>query len=292
MRLNKKLIWVGLGLFAVIGIFWLCDEDGDVRPPVSATRRARRRLISPTNQTSVARDKIDAARVAMESRKAEVQKASRGRKIRIGAGGDDVESDWVDENGKPWPREELDLMHVIYDAGQEEDYEALASVLDDVVSCSNAEIREKFVDELGWFGEQALSDLTYFLSDANEEVVEAARTQFVDAFQGIDDDAEKAALMTTLSKAISDGEVLDSLTDELMSMDELLALQTISDIIETGTSQAVAAAKEMYNTITDETWTDIDAAENWLQENYVDKEERQVENVDDSSGGESGEVGG
>ena len=292
MRLKKILSWAALVILVVIGIFWLPDEDGTVKHPASATRRAKKRLISTTNQTSVARDRIDAARAVMESRKPGGLKDSRQRSIRIAGDGGDVESDWVDEDGNPWPKEELDLMHVIHDASQEEDYEALASVLDNVVNCSNAEIREKFVDELGWFGEQALSDLTYFLSDANENVVEAARTQFVDAFQGIDDDAEKAALMTTLSKAISDVEVLDSLTDELMSLDELLALQTISDIIETGTSQAAAAAKEMYSTITDETWTDIDAAENWLQENYVDKEDHQVEKVDDSSYGERGEAGG
>ncbi len=292
MRLKKILSWAALAFFVVIGILWLPNEDGASKSSASPTRRARNRLISATNQASVARDRIDAARAVMERRKTESQKDSGRGRVRIARGGDDVESDWVDENGKPWPREELDLMHVIFDAGQKEDYVALASVLDKVVNCSNAEIREKFVDELGWFGEQSLSDLTYFLSDTNENVVEAARTQFVDAFQGIDDDAEKAAIMTTLSKAISDGEVLDSLTDELMSMDELLALQTISDIIETGTSQAATAAKEMYNTITDETWTDIDAAESWLQEHYVDKEDRQAEKLDDSSDVEKGEGGG
>lgn len=269
MRLSKKnIVYVAiLAVVAAVTALYLTGGGESNNPKNQQTGQHRKkskpaRLISTGNEPSVARMKIDAAQVALTNRNGNVI-----HKVRINTKGE-IEDDWVDENGKPWPKDQLELMRAIYNAGQEEDYPALVSELDAVLKCPNPEIREKFVDELGWHGERALSDLTYFLSDPNEDVVDSARTHLIDAVQELDDDAEKAAVVTTLSRAVSDGDMLESLADELMAMDELLALQTICDVIDTGTPKAANAVKEMYETITDQPWSGVDDAEAWLLENY------------------------
>ena len=268
MKLSKKSIaYVTLAVVAAVTVLYLIGYGNGSHPESQPTDRHLKkstptRLISAGNEPSVARMKIDAAQVALTNRNGKVI-----HKVRINTKGE-IEDDWVDENGKPWPKDQLELMRAIYNAGQEEDYPALVSELDAVLKCPNPEIREKFVDELGWHGERALSDLAYFLSDPNEDVVDSARTHLIDAVQELDDDAEKAAVVTTLSKAVSDGDMLESLADELMVMDELLALQTICDVIDTGTPKAAKAVKEMYETITDQPWSGVDDAEAWLLENY------------------------
>ena len=47
----------------------------------------------------------------------------------------------------------------------------------------------------------------------------------------------------------------------------------IVDIIDSGNEAGVRIAKEEYETLTGEEWKGVDAAEAWLQENYVPPEE-------------------
>ena len=184
----------------------------------------------------------------------------------------DIESTWVDEDGNPWPEGQRSLMRKVVNASDEEDFDALASLSKDVSKCKNAELREHYVEELGWFGEKAFELLADFISDPSEEVAEEAKTQITDAFRDIEKDEEKAALCVLMSRAVSDSEVLESFTDELSTMDEALALQTIVDMMESGTSNAKAAAEAAYESITDEKWSGIDAAESWLDANYIDSD--------------------
>ena len=272
MKNSRKIILGGVILALATWVF--VSQTGDTaqekKPSISKSggkKQKVKRLISIGNEPSIARMKIDAARVAMTNRNGKVV-----HRVRVASQGD-VEDDWVDEDGKPWPKEQLELMRAIHLAGEEEDFPSLVTELDAVLKCPNPEIREKYVDELGWHGEPAILELTSFLSDPSEDVVDAARTHLVDAVQELEDDAEKAAVVTTLSKAVSDKDLVETLADELMAMDELLALQTICDIIDTGTPKAIEAVKEMYETITDEKWTGIDDAEAWLQANYDGAEE-------------------
>ena len=261
---------------AAAWLLWPAREHGadDVKPPV------RSRLISSKGHESVARSRIDSAMHSLTNG------AAVARRVRIRPTGGPVENDWVDENGKPWPKEQIQLMRKIYDTAEADDLGKLVQFSDAVLECPNPEIREKFVDELGWFGEKAFESIIGFLSDPNDDVVAAARTHLVDSFQEIDDDADKAAILTLVSKAIRDDDVLDVFADELMSMDELLALQTIADVMDTGTDQAKKAMMSMYETITDEKWDGVDKAEEWLQNNYSD------DGVgDDSSVGESHDYG-
>ena len=270
--MKRGVVAVVLAVVAVVTVclLWLVRGRGtDDHRPV-----ARPRLISSKGHDSVARSRIDSALLSLTNR------ATVARRVRIRPPGGRIEDDWVDEDGKPWPKEQIQLMRKVYDAAETDDLNELVQLSDDVWKCPNPEIREKFVDELGWFGEKAFEAIIGFLSDPSDDVVESARTHLADSFQQIDDDAGKAAILTLVSKAIRDDEVLEVFADELMSMDELLALQTIADVMDTGTDHAKKVMMSMYETITDEEWGGIDQAEEWLQNNYSDEDSNDDTSVD------------
>ena len=51
-------------------------------------------------------------------------------------------------------------------------------------------------------------------------------------------------------------------------MDEVAALQVLVNVIEGDNKLAVEAAQDTYESITGEKWAGVDAAEQWLQDNY------------------------
>jgi len=256
---------VAVIVVVAIGVVLLWHGENQGKPDnASVMLRKRLPLLSRSNEPSVARDKIKQARSSITNRTALVK-----RKIRFAPAKDNEEEDWIDENGKPWPQEQKQLMRAMAQAADDNDFVALSNLSALVMECPNSEIRERFVEELGWFWEKAVPELLGFMSDSNEEVAQAARDQWVAGVQTIDDDAEKAALLISVSKAMTDSEALEAFADELVGMDELLALQTIVDTIDAGTPQAVEAVKNAYENITGEKWSDVDAAEGWLQENYT-----------------------
>ena len=285
----KKILFVVAGVLVAANVAVILWPSGTSDDPGRASTKGHRRrlpLVSATNAPSVARSKIDAARQSMAK-----NAASAPQRFKISAGGDE-EADWVDENGNPWPQEQKQLMRAISKALDDNDFASLASLSDLVMECPNAELRERFVEDLGWFGEQAVPELMGFMADKNEDVAQAARDQWIDGVQNIDDDAEKAALLINVGKIMTDSDALETFADELMSMDELLALQTIVDTIDTGTPQAAKAVKDMYETITGEAWSDVDAAESWLQKNYT-KDDDEMDDAEDGSGKDDGaETGG
>lgn len=262
----KKKVILAIVIVMAIVTAWLLmrDNSNSTYASVDAdTEKKPQRILAvrSSGAKTLARKAIDEA----------VDKITSGNRqakphIRIST---DVESTWTDEDGNPWPEEQRALMRAVVDAAEEGDVAAVAAFAKQVAECSNPDLREQYVDELGWFGEQALVDLAPFIADPNEDVAEAARTQLTSAFQDIESDAEKAATYTLMARAVTDPDVLESFSDELFAMDEVIALQAIIDTLDAGTPKAQEAAKEAYKMITDEDWTDIDAAEAWLSENYV-----------------------
>ena len=274
----KKKIIFAIGIVVVAAVTWLlmrgnADGAGDVvtdkrsgsgNVKGSKVKKARKMLSRRSEGgTTRARREIDVAVSKISS-----GKSPATRYVRI-SHSKDIESTWVDEDGNPWPEAQRALMRTIVDAAEADDFAAVAARAKEVIGCENDDLRERYVEELGWFGAQALGDLIPFIADANEDVAEAARSQITDAFQDVDTDAEKAAVYTLLSRAVVDAEMLESLSDELGAMDEVIALQAIVDTLADGTPEAQEAAKAAYKEITDADWTDIDAAEEWLRENYI-----------------------
>ena len=90
-----------------------------------------------------------------------------------------------------------------------------------------------------------------------------------DALQEIEEDGMKAGVVEMSLKALADKDLLEDVADELIGIDELAAIQVIANVIEVGSDSAAAAVKEVYDNITGEKWSGVDAAEEWLQENYT-----------------------
>lgn len=63
--------------------------------------------------------------------------------------------------------------------------------------------------------------------------------------------------------------MLEDVANELIGMDELAAVQVIANVMESGDRLAADAVRDVYDSITGEEWSGVDAAEAWLQENYT-----------------------
>ena len=277
--MNRKAI-IAVGIAAVALLAWLLMRGDSSETTSGECGDASSKLIGissgkPSGKLAKAHEKIDKAIGTLTNRSVKSK-----RKIGVSRSAD-IESTWVDEDGKPWPEEQRSLMREIVDASDGEDLNALSALSKEVANCKNEELRERFVEELGWFGEKAFVELADFISDPSEDVAEAAKSQIADAFRDIETDEEKAALCVLMSRAVSDSEVLENFADELSTMDDkTVALQTIVDMMDNGTPNAKAAAEAAYEEITDEKWSDVDAAESWLEENYIGEDDE-----DDPKGG-------
>lgn len=274
MNLDLKMpaIWrlvflIGATLVIVKGVMqlWPENDQEDQRKVAVTDRKSRKRLprVNRANAPSLAHRKMEQARSSISNRMS-VEK----RRVKFALFDNNEEDDWTDEDGNPWPEDQKQLMREISLASRDDDFNALSGLSELVLNNDNAEIRERYVAELGWFGEEAVPELLAFMSDKNEEVANAARDQWLDGVQSMENDAEKAVLLTAVSQAMTDTDALEMFADELIGMDDLLAMQTIVDVIDTGTPQASEAVKGVYEIMTGKKWSDVDAAESWLQENY------------------------
>ena len=185
---------------------------------------------------------------------------------RIGGGGDEV---YTDSDGNPYPPEDQKIMAAADAAIEQDDLEMARSLAEKALKSNNADLKEKVVDALGWFGEAAMAELTPFMSDANEDVANAAADHWKSALQEMSDDGEKAGVVEMSLKSLKNKDMLEDVANELIGIDEVAALQVLANVIESGNNAAVDAARETYESITGEKWSGVDAAEAWLQDNYT-----------------------
>lgn len=183
-------------------------------------------------------------------------------------GGDDFDGVYRDDDGKPFPKVDQEIMTRLDAAFEADDLEEIRAVADAALASRTVEVRENVVNALGWYGSKTLVEMTPFLSDNNEDVAQQAHDEWMAALQEMDEDSTKAAVIEMTLYALSDKDMLDDVAGELVGIDELAAIQVIANVMENGGS-AVPYATEAYENITGEEWTGVDAAEAWLQENYA-----------------------
>ena len=199
-----------------------------------------------------------------------------------------------DSDGKPYSEADQKIMAAADAAIDEDDLDLARSLAEQALVSDNKELREMVVDALGWFGEEAMSELTPFMSDPDEDVAEQATSHWKDALQEVSDDGTKAGIVELSLNALKNKEILEDVANELMDIDELAALQVIVNVMEGGNDAATEALREVYDSITGEEWTGVDAAEDWLQKNYTPPEDDDDEKDDDDKGskGETAEGAG
>ena len=180
-----------------------------------------------------------------------------------------VASDGIfrDSEGRPYPPSEQKIMAAAAAAIENDDLNAARDLADTALASGNKDLREAVVDALGWFGADAMAELTPFMSDPDREVADAASSHWKDALQEIDDEGLKAGIIEMSAKALKNKDMIEDVANELIGIDELAAIQVIANVIESG-GAAADAMRDVYDFITGDEWRDIDAAEAWLQENY------------------------
>jgi len=158
-------------------------------------------------------------------------------------------------------------MLAIERAMEGEDLAAVRAAVPRAAASANAAVRAEIVDSLAWFGQKAIVDLLPFMADQDEDVAESAIDNWTMALSEIEDEAQKCAYIEAAMRVLTDEDALEGIITEIMDCDDRLIMQTIVNIIDTGTPQAVKAAKEQYEFQTGDEYTSVEAAEEWLREN-------------------------
>ena len=191
------------------------------------------------------------------------------------------ENDGDDDDDDLTP-EERALSKRIKDLDEEkpEDLEKAVACAKEALNCTNAEIRQDMVDALGRFGEKGLPQLTPFLVDPDEDVRDSAMNEWSMALGEIEDEPEKIGIVELAMSILTDEEALEEIADEYVGADEKLAVESLLRIIEGGGSkERIAKAKETYEFVTGDEFTDRAAAEKWIAEEYVPDEDSKQEQM-------------
>lgn len=256
------MIAVAVVAVAVVAAFFLFGEwGGDGRKEGAAGRGKRKAYLVQKNAP------VSAVKYPTASKSSGKTRMGGFKSGRIGA--PEGEEVYCDSDGKPYPPDDQKIMAAADAAIEQDDLEGARSLAEKALKSDNADLKERVVDALGWFGEAAMAELTPFMSDANEEVAEKAADHWKDALQEMSDDGEKAGIVEMSLKSLKNEDLLEDVANELIGMDEVAALQVLANVIEGDNIPAIEAARETYETITGEEWSGVDAAEKWLQENYT-----------------------
>ena len=181
-----------------------------------------------------------------------------------------VEDD-VDDRRTP---AEKALAERIEKALDDENFELAVSCAEEAQKCGDSEIRQSMVDTLGWFGEKALPELTPFLADPDEDVRESAMNEWTMALSSIEDDGVKINTVELAMGVLKDEDALEDISNEYIGVDEKLAVESLARIIDGGGSkEGIEKAKETYEFVTGDEWTDVAGAERWIAEEYEPPEE-------------------
>lgn len=106
-----------------------------------------------------------------------------------------------------------------------------------------------------------------------EDVLQMSMDAIEEKLGEIENDAEKAKLVSQYMKATSDEDMLTLLEGQLNTIpDEKLVIEAAVDVITTATGNAVEHAKAAYEFQTGEAYTDREAAQRYLDENYTPPE--------------------
>ena len=187
-----------------------------------------------------------------------------------------AEGDDDDDDG--FTPKERALSKRIEAALDDEDLDMAVACAKEALNCPNTEIREAMVDTLGWFGEKGLPELTPFLVDPDEDVRDSAMNEWSMALAEIEDDPKKIGIVEMAMNVLTDEDALENISGEYIGVDEKLAVESLLRIIEAGGSeQGIAKAKETYEFVTGQEFTDREEAEKWIAEEYMPDEDSQKE---------------
>ena len=258
----KHLAGVVLALLALAAVVVMClvgrkSDAGGLESSVEK-KDTHRVVGAPTPRRSAS----DRQSVSMRR----VDRKGRSRRADV-PGTDSGDSGEVDDDMSPADRR---LMDAIEQGRDDDDLDRLVKIIPEVSASTNAEVRAELVDAIGWFDVKGMNHLLPFMADPDDDVRESAIDNWTSALGEVEDEKMRAQMIGAVMQVLTDEDALESMVNELIDMDEKVALQTLVDVIEGGKAapQGVATAREQYEFLTGEEYTNIDAANQWLGENY------------------------
>lgn len=253
--MKLKQIVMGAGALAVAaGLAWWWFAPPPNRPvrKVKIERKAKRTWNSPEE-------------AVRETLAGKVEKSKKGKAHRS------IGQPKMFLDMKPGDRKIAESVQNALDAN---DFEGVRKFVSRAMASSDPALREHMVEALGWFGAEALPELTGFLADTNEDVANLAADRWQESLVMIDEGDVRVSTAETALKTISNAAVLEQVVGEITGQDDdIKVLESLIAVIDSGNPAGVKVAKDAYETLTGEEWTDIDAAEAWLGENYTAPDE-------------------
>ena len=156
------------------------------------------------------------------------------------------------------------------DALDYEDFEAVAAACEAFQASTNPAVRLRAVESLGWFGEQALPELTPYLADPDDEVRDSALQQWGMGISEMEDADMKSGLIEAAMGVMSKKEILEEISFYLNELPNTIAVDVQVALINAGNPTAAEVAAEAYEFTTGEKYVDIDSAQRWVDENPDD----------------------
>ena len=227
-------------------------------------------------------------RIAKEEAKKEVVRVARRRKAAAAEAARKFKEEQkrlLEEARKKWEAEwkslkpeERQMLDELNEAMCEDDLETVSFAAEEFAKHPNPVMRRAAVEAISWFGDKGLADMAVFLVDGDEEVAELAKERWSLGVQEVEDDQEKATLAKLGMLYVTDEDSLTTFMGDLTTVDDdLKVMQVLVDLIEEGTPESAAVAREQYEWMTGDEYTTVDAADSWLQENYEPPEEDEPE---------------
>lgn len=258
MKMRKNIVVIaGVAAAVIAGLLYWFVFTGDEEPVYTPVKTKQ------TNKLKRGRGSVvtNVSAAVREQIKPLVNNNGR-RKKRLAPGGD--VADFAHMNPK-----DRRLSLAVQAALDENDFKSVVSATAAALKSPNPEVRENAVEALGWFGVEALPELTPLMADKNEDVAEAAMNNWQSALSEIEDVDTKAKIAETVMPSLFNTDALEMIVTEITGQDDdLKIMQSLVNLMECGNGKVVSVVKEEYESLTGDTWTGIDAAEAWLQENY------------------------
>ena len=265
MKGKTLAAFLGVVAAVLVAVFFFTKDDGDARD--GATPKRRRHGVRIERRVPRDLSAKESVRKAMSGYKPQKRRplSAEEKKRRH-----DYETELFGRfQGKD--REAVEALQTALDAN---DFEAVVASVATAGASANPEVRMQAVTALGWFGAESLPELTVFMADKDEDVANEAAEQWQLGLSEIDDDEVRAATAEVAMCTLNHEDAMQQIVGEITGQsDELKIVQALVDIIDSGNRVGMEIAKEEYESLTGEEWTNVDDAEAWLQENYEPEED-------------------
>lgn len=256
-RFSPKLLAVCLVSLFLIGLgcyLYVSTNEDAVEKTSHISKKLKKRLVKRSSRLTGG---STAVREAMGDALKNTKRSVRTREKRT------ID---VFANLKP---EDKKLATAVQEALDNNQFNEVVKAVNAALKSTNPEVRENAIEALGWFGAEALPELTPLMADRDAEIAEAASSHWQLALSEIEDDGLRAKIAEAALPSILDENTINLVISEITSQDDdLKIMQSLVNLIDCGQRKVVNAAREEYESLTGEPWSGFDAAEAWLEENY------------------------